>query len=260
MNALVGIQVATAGGSGISLNDLMYELKITQRLNVLENAVQDLVIFREAKTRGISVTDAELQQEADALRRSLGLESAAATQRWLRDRDMSEDDLEHYLTRLLSGAKLKDRLTGDKVESYFASHRPAYDSARIRRIVVTNADLAGHIADQLKNRKANFETLALEHSVEPTSRDRGGAVGRVLRRDLESELASAVFAANPGDIVGPIRVGGAFHIVRVDHIARAKLDAEKTTLVKDAIFREWLDEQKVDMRLGDLITAPAATA
>jgi peptidyl-prolyl cis-trans isomerase D len=63
---------------------------------------------------------------------------------------------------------------------------------------------------------ADFAALAQEHSEDPGSKDLGGDLGWFGRGRMVPEFDEAVFAAKPGDIVGPIRSQFGYHIIQVE--------------------------------------------
>lgn len=61
----------------------------------------------------------------------------------------------------------------------------------------------------------DFAALAREVSEDPGSRDRGGDLGFFGRGRMLREFEEAAFAAEPGELVGPVRTGFGFHLLEV---------------------------------------------
>ena len=87
---------------------------------------------------------------------------------------------------------------------------------------------------------ADFATLVSERSVDPYKL-RGGLVEDLARVDLQTEIADAAFAAEPGALVGPVRTSIGWSLVRVESFAPAdpeRFEAVRRT-VRDVIrFRK----------------------
>jgi parvulin-like peptidyl-prolyl isomerase len=72
--------------------------------------------------------------------------------------------------------------------------------------------------DILKKAKAgeDFAVLAAAFSEDPGSRDSGGDLGWVVRSKLDPTFAKAAFAAEKGQVVGPVRSAYGFHLLKVE--------------------------------------------
>jgi parvulin-like peptidyl-prolyl isomerase len=75
-------------------------------------------------------------------------------------------------------------------------------------------------AQELKNEvaagKATFEDLAKKNSDDTGSGANGGDLGTFGRGQMVPEFDAAVFAAKPGDVVGPVRTQFGYHIIKVE--------------------------------------------
>ncbi|MDL2311206.1 peptidyl-prolyl cis-trans isomerase, partial [Peptostreptococcaceae bacterium OttesenSCG-928-C18] len=67
---------------------------------------------------------------------------------------------------------------------------------------------------ELENGKA-FEEAAFEFSTCP-SKEKGGSLGQFARGQMVPEFEEAAFAANVGELVGPIKTQFGYHIIKVD--------------------------------------------
>ena len=260
MPGLKDIEAATVNGRSVSLNELLYALKISNGLDTLASAVREVVLLDAIRRDGIEVSDPELQQGSDDLRARLGLHLAADTETWLDEHEMSVEDFETYLWRRAATEKLKDRIAEGKVKGYFDQHRPAFDAVRLAQIVVEGEDRARAIVAELGAGKADFGSLARQYSVDSESRSAGGHLGWMNRTQLPAPVAAAVFAAKPGDVVGPLSSDVGYNVYHVEDMRRASLDEDTTRSVREALFVEWLGEEleraRAEFKLPGQITAP----
>ena len=109
--------------------------------------------------------------------------------------------------------KIRSVSAGEPVAS--ASHilircNPA-DQADVQRALLR----AASIYDQLR-KGTSFAALAAQYSDDPGSAKSGGSVGWFTKARMVPEFAAAVFAAKPGQVVGPVRTQFGLHIIRVD--------------------------------------------
>lgn len=230
---------ATLGEVTLSLHGLLTHLHRRARLRpLLQEAVVEQFLADHAARAGLTVAAEELQQAADDFRRRQGLTSAEATHAWLARERLSAQDLEDALERDLLIAKLRERLTAERVPDHFAAHKAGFDRARLRHVVLPRQDVARELATQVREEGRDFDELARQHV--PGYR---GATGWVRRRQLPPPLADAVFAAAPGEVVGPVATGDGFHLALVEEVRPAELDADTAALVREELFRAWLSER-----------------
>lgn len=83
----------------------------------------------------------------------------------------------------------------------------AWDRAR------TKAD---SLLEAAREAGADFDALVAEHSDDADTRDRGGLLGTFPRGKILPELESAAFAAEVGEVVGPVQTKLGVHLLRVD--------------------------------------------
>lgn len=136
------------------------------------------------------------------------------------------------------------------------------DRVKARVIVVDEPDRAARIRKRLLS-GADFSLTALKESVDPTSQS-GGDLPAVARGDLTlPEVENALFAAAPGDLVGPLTVtiGGRrrFHLYKVierigpwtgtraEILARLEKDLE-TRKIQRSEFERWRARMRRDFR------------
>jgi hypothetical protein len=128
MTALLkSVQGALVDGQEVSLYELLYLMKINGDMDAFHRATTAMVVRKAGADAGISITDNELQHEADAARKAAGLNKSADTLRWLREQALTEEDFEASCEYRLVAEKLKEKVTFDKIESYFDAHRSEFD-------------------------------------------------------------------------------------------------------------------------------------
>jgi parvulin-like peptidyl-prolyl isomerase len=243
MTDLKSVPAVRIGDNGLSLYDLLYSLHLRGRLRpLLSAAAAEQLILDGAKKAGLGVADGELQKAADQFRRRAGLTRAEDAQRWLRANRLSQEDLENGLERAILQRRLVRHAAGkEAVEKYFAANRARFEGARLSRIVVRDEGLANELLSQLREEGADFVALLRKHSTD----ERGKRLGprTVARKRLPPPIEQAVFAAKGGDVVGPFKVGDAWHLLRVEGLPPARLTRRVAAAVRTLLLRRWLREQ-----------------
>jgi parvulin-like peptidyl-prolyl isomerase len=239
------IPVVTVRGKTLSLRDFFNTLKLRGRLEDLIREVAEAQLVTElARAEGLAVTDQELQGFADRFRRQHKLYKAADTHAWLTQRNLTPLDLQNYLEQVLLREKLADRLTKGKVEAYFAENRARYDRASLAYVLVEKEGMANELLSQIQEDGLDFAEAARKYSLDKATRERGGSAGVVGRAALPPAVATAVFLARPGDVVGPIKTDRGFLIVKVEEILLGQLDEATALAIQRQLFQEWLQHQR----------------
>jgi parvulin-like peptidyl-prolyl isomerase len=249
LNALV---VATVHGEDLSLREFLQTLKLNGQLVILINkAVVDRLVRNLARREGITVTDEELQQAADQLRARAGLYKAEDAGTWLARNRLTVADLESLAERSVVQRKLRDQVTQGKVEPFFEANRSRYDRARAAHLVVDNEGLASELLCQIRDEGRDFAELTRQHSLHEDSRQAGGRLGIVQRKNLNPAVAAAIFDARPGTVVGPLKTDMGYHLVLVQEILPAQLDERTADVVRDELFQAWLQAelQQADVKV-----------
>lgn len=150
----------------------------------------------------------------------------ATADRYHRD----EQRLIRYL--LVETSRLRRLLPVEETElhTYYEEHRDEFlegEQANARHILIrvapdadeaerTDAELLANGVATIARSGADFGELAAKHSQDPGSKDSGGDLGWFGRGRMVKEFEDAVFAAKPGDIVGPIKSQFGYHIILVE--------------------------------------------
>jgi parvulin-like peptidyl-prolyl isomerase len=101
--------------------------------------------------------------------------------------------------------------------------------------------VAREIVAQTNSDGADFRELAARHAADETTREAGGYIGWVRRRDLDPEIATRVFAGTPKRCVPPIRLpDGSFLVVLLHEQKAAVLDAATEEELRDLLLARWL--------------------
>lgn len=233
----------------VSLYAVLRIAKLTGQLQFIDDAIEATLIRQNAASQGIEVSDQELQQAADDFRTARDLHDAEATKMWLEARKLSYEDWELLLEDQLIAYKLREVLTAGRVEQHFAEQRLAFDTVTVSRLVLKEEGIARELRAQILDDGADFHALAREHSID-ANRLAGGYAGLVRRTELEAAVEAAVFGAKPGKIVGPIKRDDGWELIKVESLNPAVLDDSMREAIKSLLFREWLNERRLNARIN----------
>ncbi|HVS81107.1 MAG TPA: peptidylprolyl isomerase [Pyrinomonadaceae bacterium] len=240
-------------GEEVSLYEVLRLAKLNARLRFVQDAVDAELIRQAAEQRGIEVSDEELQQAADDFRAERELHDVKATDAWLTANHLSFEDWEVLLEGQIIRNKLRKMLTAGRVEQRFTEQRLSFDAAAVSRIVLKEEGIARELRAQIVEDGADFHTMAREHSIEEATRLAGGYVGLMHRSEMEAAMEAAVFGAQPGRIVGPIKTDDGWELIKLEFFHLAALDDSMRETIKSQLFDEWLSEQRLKARISTLL-------
>jgi putative peptide maturation system protein len=192
----------------------------------------------------IELSDEELQLAMHGFRRVHRLYKAEDTYRWMEQHGMTHAQLERYVADEAIVAKLRDRITAGRVETYFEEHRADFDTAYIARFAFSDEASAHHTCEQIRLGELDFYEAAQRSFVaaECSKHPSCDLFTIVQRGHVFPELAIAIFTATPGEVVGPVHTEECYVIVRVLSRTPARLDESTCNTIKRILFEQWLAE------------------
>lgn len=227
-------------GREFSLKDVLRLAKWQGNLSVLEGKARQVLIEQASQEMGIGAEVKELQEKADEIRKSLNLYSSSETVQWLEAHGLSIGDLEEIARYQVLAAKIRESVSEGKVERYFNENRLNFDSAIVYHLVTAEEGEARELLFQIEE-GGDFFNLALEYSIDDATKLAGGFIGEVNRAVLSPQVESAVFGAEPGTVVGPVKTDQGYHLFKIQTIRKAELNDILTEQIKDFLFSKWLE-------------------
>ncbi len=228
----------------INNEDILHQVKLSCQIpEIIEGIVTRRIIATAVAEIGLKVETEELQKAADVLRSMKQLHSPDETWAWLEKYSLSLDDFEELVYTNLSSNKLAQHLFGDRVESYFFSHQLDYAGAVIYEVVLDDRDLAIELFYSISEGESGFSEVAHQYIQDRELRRRGGYLGVVRRKEMKPEIAAAVFAAKPPQVLKPIITSKEVHLILVEEIIPAQLDERQRSHILSDLFKSWLQRK-----------------
>jgi len=209
-NAALGIDLATLGD---------------YRAEVLDQLVDLSLLSQFAMIQGMELSETELDERFEAVVVSNGVAAG-----------YTEDEFRSELRREILAARAVGSIT-DVLPSQ-VEHTSA------RHILVATRGEAEALLDDLAN-GADFGTLAVIHSRDPSTRPAGGELGWFPKGLLTMpEVEEAAFSLQPGEVSGVIESALGFHVLEVLGREDRPLVGEALTQYRVAAVEQWLAEQR----------------
>jgi peptidyl-prolyl cis-trans isomerase C len=247
-----------------------------------ETAVQQvmpqLVGIEIAKTyaqeEGITVSDEDVDKEMEEIKQQVGEQARASGQdlsdqeafdQALEQNQISEDELRQDVRESLPVQEVQQRVAGDaepsdeEIQEFYDENKTAQftqPAQRCVRHILFNKDQqqkAEDVKAQLQD-GGDFAALAKENSQDPGSAEKGGDLGCLGKGETVPPFEEAAFAAEQGEIVGPVETEFGYHVIEVTEIREMQTQplAEVETQITDQLaatqqeeeFTKWIEDQK----------------
>ncbi|MCW3012444.1 MAG: peptidylprolyl isomerase [Solirubrobacterales bacterium] len=205
------------------------------RDQVLQFLISSQWIQGEAGDRDVKVTDAEVKKQFESTKKQ-SFPKAADYKKFLASSGMTEADL-LFRVRLdtLSNklresiVKGKDKVTDAQIKAYYDKNKARFAQPERRdlRIVLTKTKAKADQARKELAGGASFKTVAKEYSIDQASKGQGGVLLAVAKGQQEKALDEAVFAADKGELAGPVKTQFGYYVFKVQKITKASQQSLK---------------------------------
>ncbi|BAY64088.1 PpiC-type peptidyl-prolyl cis-trans isomerase [Calothrix brevissima NIES-22] len=242
----------TVNEQPISLEQAVKYLQASGKLTqFIGEIIRQYIIDQEINIRDdIDISSALTEQAIIDFRLKNQLTDPQTFQEWLKKNGTDYQTFHSSIAFNFKLEKLRALITEPKLPEYFIERKIYLDRVVISRIFVDNRELSEELHTQIEE-GGSFEQLAKEYSL---TEDRivNGMMGAISRGTLPDIVRSAIDAANPGELIGPIEIEGRYGLFRVEQFLPASLeDTQLKQTLQNELFEKWLAEkiQKLTVKL-----------
>lgn len=228
------------------------------RDQVLTFLISSEWIQGEAEDQDVSVTDAEIKKQfAETKKQSFPEEKDF--QNFLKSSGMTMEDLLFRVELDTLSNKIREKVTEgtDKVSDkeiadYYAKNKARFAQPERRdlRIVFTEGKAKADQARAALASGGSFKDVAKRFSEDPASKDQGGVLLQQPKEQLEPALAEAAFAAERGELSGPVKTEFGFYVFRVQKITKA---SQQTLAQAKETIKQLLVSEKQQKALDEFV-------
>ena len=187
---------------------------------ILSQLILAEIVGQWADELGIEASQAELDEERESVIEQLGGEEQfeqAVEQAGLSEAQIDDQLRQQVLqTKIAEEVGAGEEVTDAQIEEFYKQNKATRfgERAEARHILVKGKAKADQLKQELDG-GADFAQLAQENSTDPGSKDNGGELGEVTSGQTVPAFEEAVFGAEEGEIVGPVKTEFGFHIIQV---------------------------------------------
>ncbi len=253
--------------------ELMNRLNET-RLKLLNQMIEDRLVFQKAKAMELKAEDSEIEEEVDRLKKRYPSEEALEKEMTSQGYSMSglrENIRRQILIRKLQDIEVKSRVivSPREIEEYYKSHIGEFEQElRMKLLSITirkskEAEEKGLVDEAAKKKiesvefrirsGEDFEDLARQFSEDAHAAE-GGQVGWVRKGEFLPSIEKALHELNQGAISPVLETAAGYHLFRVEEKDPGKVSSleEVREKIRSVLFREkaekrfkeWMEELK----------------
>ncbi len=244
------------------------------RLQLLNQLIEDRLVYQEAQKLGITVDESEIQEELNSFKSQFPDQTRFENE--MEKAGIKLTDLEKRIRERLSISKLHQALIHGKVvvsptevEQYYQDHPDEFsqkEEVKVWCITLRKGEeaikkgttdesvkrKAGLLIAQLKQ-GADFETLAKENS-QDSHAQQGGYIGFVQRNQMVSSIDQVLFSLPEGSLSDVLETENNYHIFKIGEKRKAshRTFEEARDEIADKLYRQkaherfvsWMDDLK----------------
>lgn len=176
----------------------------------------------EANDLGIHVTDKDVQTEFQKQKKQ-SFPKEADYAAFLKSSGMSQADILLRVKLDLLSNKIRDKVTKGKtkvteqqIAAYYAANKSRFGQPQRRDllVVLTKTQANANKAKAALASGQSFASVAKKYSIDSASKAQGGKL-TVSKGQQEQALDTAVFAAKPGVVAGPVKTQLGYYVFKV---------------------------------------------
>mgnify|MGYP002622941981 CR=1 FL=1 len=245
--------VARVNGQLISYDQLAEECVARYGNKVLEGLINRTMIEQAFEGKPGAPTAQDVEKEIRTIAKKFNLD----TQQWLQmmqsQQELTPDQYRRdVIWPMLALRKLAGReIAVTQKELDEAYERNYGERVRARVIVLDRIRQAQEVWEKAKQNPENFGRLAMEYSVDSSSKALEGKVPPIRRNAGSEEIEKAAFGLQPGEISGVIQIPENKHWVIIKCEGRTEPVAGVSMADVQAMLEEEIRDEKVRLLVED---------
>lgn len=238
----------------------------TYESTMLEYLVNIEVLYKEAKSNNIEITDDEIDENYDKTISSINSQYNLSEEEYFEKFNLTEKTLKQRIKKELMGAQYLEEysnVTEDEAKNYFNKNKDDYKQIRASHILISNYNSDNEEVSDAKKKENkttaeqvlklaldgdDFSTLAKEYS-DDSSASSGGDLGYFSKDDMVSAFSNAAFSLKTGEIYDKVvETSSGYHIIKKTGEKQQDFDDVKDDLIST------LESTKQSTLMQDLYT------
>src|SRR3954470_13685069 len=215
-------------------------------------------IQQEAEKQGVKVSEKEVQKQFQDQKKQ-SFQKDADYQKFLKNSGMTESDLlfrvkldvisNDVRNKVIKG---KANVTNAQIASYYNKNKARFAQPERRdlEVVLTRDKAKAAAAKKALDSGQSWASVAKKYSIDEASKAQGGKLPGVAKGQQEKAFNEAIFGAQKGKIVGPVKTQFGYYVFKVDKVTPATQQSLAQT--KDTI-KNLLKSQNQQKALNNFV-------
>jgi foldase protein PrsA len=217
-------------------------------------------IQQEAEARDIEVTEEEVRKQFDD-QKNQSFPNDKQYQQFLESSGQTEEDLLFRVELDVLSNKVReeiiadtDEISDEDIETYYEENeeRFAQPERRDLNVVLTRNEARANEARSALESGQSFASVAKEFSIDEASKAQGGKLPAVAEGQQEKAFDDAIFAAEQGELTGPVKTQFGWYVFEVTKVTPASqqtLDDARETI--RSLLRSEREQEALDSFIKD---------
>ena len=204
-------------------------------------------VLSEAQSLGVNLSDKEVKKEFEKIKGEQ-FPTEEAFKKFIATSGETVSDLLLRVKLQALSSKIekkvteKAKATAAQARTYYEEHKSNYGSPEKRNILIilTKTEAQAKSAQKEVQSGKSFASVAKKVSIDPTTKNSGGSLPGVVKGQEEQALDTAVFAAKPNVLSGPVKTPFGYYIFEVKKITAGSATsfAQERTQVEQQLTAE----------------------
>jgi foldase protein PrsA len=213
----------------------------TLRTEVMQFLIQAAWVKQEAEKQDVNVTDKQIEKSLEDQKKQ-AFPNEKAYKQFLASSGMTEEDvlfrvkldqLQQKLTQKIT--KDAKKVTDKDLQEYYEKNKKRFAQPERRdlRVVLTKDEAKANEAKQALQDGDSFNEVAKKYSIDEASKAQGGKLPAITQGQQEKAFDEAIFSADKGKLVGPVKTQFGWYVFQVDKVTPASqqtLEESKETI------------------------------
>jgi foldase protein PrsA len=225
---------------------------------VMQFLIQAEWVEQEAQEQDIKISDKEIET-ALADQKKQAFPNDKQYQEFLASSGMKEEDVLFRVKLSQLQQKLTEKVTTDAkkvsdedIEAYYEKNKKRFAQPERRdlRVVLTKTEAKAQQAKRALESGQSFKKVVKQYSIDEASKSQAGLLPAVSEGQQEKAFDEAIFAANKGQLEGPVKTQFGWYVFEVEKVTKASQQTLEQS--KDTI-RNLLRSQREQKALDEFI-------